>query len=110
MMDMLRIADLHVRFGDKEVLRGLNLTVPEHSIYGFIGKNGAGKTSTMKTVLGLLKADSGEIFVNGKKMNFRNPSDAMAAGIGMVQQHFMLFEDLTVAENLFSAWKWPKAA
>ena len=67
-MDMLRIADLHVRFGDKEVLRGLNLTVPEHSIYGFIGKNGAGKTSTMKTVLGLLKADSGEIFVNGEKV------------------------------------------
>ena len=67
-MDMLRIADLHVRFGDKEVLRGLNLTVPEHSIYGFIGKNGAGKTTTMKTVLGLLKADSGEIFVNGEKV------------------------------------------
>lgn len=61
-MDMLRITDLHKRFGDKEVLRGLNLTVPEHSIYGFIGKNGAGKTTTMKTILGLLKADSGEIF------------------------------------------------
>ena len=53
-MDMLRITDLHKRFGDKEVLRGLNLTVPEHSIYGFIGKNGAGKTTTMKTILGLL--------------------------------------------------------
>ncbi|MBE6967340.1 MAG: ABC transporter ATP-binding protein [Ruminococcaceae bacterium] len=67
-MDMLRITDLHKRFGDKEVLCGLNLTVPEHSIYGFIGKNGAGKTTTMKTVLGLLKADSGEIFVNGEKV------------------------------------------
>ncbi len=67
-MDMLRITDLHKRFGDKEVLRGLNLTVPEHSIFGFIGKNGAGKTTTMKTVLGLLKADSGEIIVNGEKV------------------------------------------
>lgn len=66
-MDMLRITDLHKRFGDKEVLRGLDLTVPEHSIYGFIGKNGAGKTTAMKTVLGLLKADSGEIVVNGEK-------------------------------------------
>lgn len=65
-MDMLRITDLHKRFGDKEVLRGLNLTVPEHSIYGFIGKNGAGKTTTMKTVLGLLKADSGKVVVNGE--------------------------------------------
>lgn len=67
-MDMLRITGLHKRFGDKEVLRGLNLSVPEHSIYGFIGKNGSGKTTTMKTVLGLLKADSGEIIVNGEKV------------------------------------------
>jgi len=67
-MDMLRITGLHKRFGDKEVLRGLNLSVPEHSIYGFIGKNGTGKTTTMKTILGLLKADSGEIIVNGEKV------------------------------------------
>ena len=67
-MDMLRITGLHKRFGDKEVLRGLNLSVPEHSIYGFIGKNGSGKTTTMKTVLGLLNADSGEIVVNGEKV------------------------------------------
>ena len=65
-MDMLRITDLHKRFGDKEVLRGLDLSVPEHSIYGFIGKNGAGKTTTMKTVLGLMKADSGTIVVHGE--------------------------------------------
>ena len=67
-MDMLRITGLHKRFGDKEVLRGLDLSVPEHNIYGFIGKNGSGKTTTMKTVLGLLRADSGEIIVNGEKV------------------------------------------
>ena len=67
-MDMLSITGLHKRFGDKEVLRGLDLSVPEHSIYGFIGKNGSGKTTTMKTVLGLLKADSGDIIVNGEKV------------------------------------------
>ena len=67
-MDMLRITGLHKRFGDKEVLRGLDLSVSEHSIYGFIGKNGSGKTTTMKTVLGLLSADSGEIVVNGEKV------------------------------------------
>ena len=71
---MLRITDLHKRFGDKEVLRGLNLTVPEHSIYGFIGKNGAGKTTTMKTVLGLMKADLGEIIVNGEKVVYGQTS------------------------------------
>lgn len=73
-MDMLRITDLHKRFGDREVLRGLNLTVPEHSIYGFIGKNGAGKTTTMKTILGLLKADSGEIIVGGEKVVYGQTS------------------------------------
>ncbi|MBP5728050.1 MAG: ABC transporter ATP-binding protein [Clostridia bacterium] len=66
-MDILQITGLQKRFGDKEVLKGLDLTVPEHSIFGFIGKNGAGKTTTMKTILGLLKADTGEILVNGEK-------------------------------------------
>ena len=68
MMDMLRISGLRNRFGSKEVLRGLDLAVPEHSVFGFLGKNGAGKTTTMKTVLGLLKADGGEIAVNGEKV------------------------------------------
>lgn len=67
-MDMLRITGLYKRFGDKEVLKGLDLTVPEGSIFGFIGVNGAGKTTAMKTVLGLLKADSGEILVNGERV------------------------------------------
>ena len=67
-MDMLKITGLQKRFGDKEVLRGLDLAVPEGSIFGFIGKNGAGKTTAMKTVLGLLKADDGEICVNGERV------------------------------------------
>ena len=67
-MDMLRIEGLCKRFGEKEVLRGLDLCVPKNSIFGFIGKNGSGKTTTMKTILGLIKADSGEIFVNGEKV------------------------------------------
>ena len=53
-MDMLQIQGLHKSFGDKRVLNGLDLAVPEHSIFGFIGKNGAGKTTTMKLLLGLL--------------------------------------------------------
>ena len=66
-MEMLKITGLYKRFGDKEVLNGLDLSVPEHSIFGFIGRNGAGKTTTMKTILGLLKVDAGEILVNGEK-------------------------------------------
>lgn len=65
---MLQIEKLEKSFGDKEVLKGLTMTVPEHSVFGFIGKNGAGKTTAMKTVLGLHKADGGEIFVAGEKV------------------------------------------
>ena len=65
-MDMLRISNLKKSFGDKQVLKGVDLNVPAGSVFGFIGKNGAGKTTTMKTVLGLLKADEGEITVDGK--------------------------------------------
>ena len=67
-MDMLKIKGLYKSFGDKKVLCGLDLSVPEGSIFGFIGKNGSGKTTTMKAVLGLLKVDGGEIFVNGEKV------------------------------------------
>lgn len=67
-METLRITGLHKRFGDKTVLDGLDLTVPQNSIFGFIGQNGAGKTTTMKTVLGLLQADAGEIYVEGEKV------------------------------------------
>ena len=69
-MDVLAIQNLKKNFGSKEVLCGLDLSVPEHSIFGFIGKNGAGKTTTMKAILGLLKADSGEIHVMGEKVRF----------------------------------------
>ena len=69
-MDILTIRGLEKRFGDKEVLRGLDLTVPEGSIFGFVGRNGAGKTTTMKAVLGLMRPDGGEIFVAGERVSY----------------------------------------
>ncbi len=69
-MNVLEIQGLSKRFGDKTVLDGLNLTVPEHSIFGFIGRNGAGKTTTMKSVIGLMKPDNGEITVCGEKVSY----------------------------------------
>lgn len=73
-MDMLQIKNLRKRFGDKEVLKGLELSVPEHSIFGFVGRNGAGKTTTMKAILGLLQVDDGEIYVSGKKVVYGQTS------------------------------------
>lgn len=69
-MEILEIQDLKKSFGGKEVLRGLDLSVPEHSIFGFIGRNGAGKTTTMKAILGLLKTDGGQIRVMGERVRF----------------------------------------
>ena len=69
-MDMLTVKNLHKSFGDKQVLKGLDLNVPEGSVFGFIGKNGAGKTTAMKTVIGMLKADSGEIIVAGERVSY----------------------------------------
>ncbi len=69
-MELLRITDLQKRFAEKEVLRGLNLSIPEHSIFGFVGRNGAGKTTTMKAILGLLRADGGEITVLGERVRY----------------------------------------
>lgn len=69
-MDILKISHITKAFGTNNVLKDLSFSVPEHSVFGFIGQNGSGKTTTMKTVLGLLKADSGDIFVNGEKVTF----------------------------------------
>lgn len=67
-MDVLTISNLSKSFGANQIIKDLNLTVPEKSIYGFIGQNGAGKTTTMKMILGLLAPDAGEILVQGKKV------------------------------------------
>lgn len=67
-MDVLTFKDVQKSFGEKQVLRALTLSVPEHSIFGFVGRNGAGKTTAMKAALGMLRIDGGEIFVAGERV------------------------------------------
>lgn len=69
-MNVLEINQLNKSFGSNNVLSGLDMKVPENSIFGFVGQNGAGKTTTMKIILGLLKADSGNIMVCGEKVTY----------------------------------------
>ncbi|MBE5809170.1 MAG: ABC transporter ATP-binding protein [Clostridiales bacterium] len=78
----------------------VSLHLDRGEILSIVGENGAGKSTIMKILYGLEKPTSGEIFVGGERVHFHTPSDAMAKGIGMVQQHFMLFEEMTVAENI----------
>lgn len=73
-MEMLGVRNLHKSFGDKKVLCGLDLSVEENSVFGFVGRNGAGKTTAMKSILGLLKIDEGEIFVSGEKVIYGQTS------------------------------------
>ena len=78
----------------------INLKVNDGQIHAILGENGAGKSTLMNILFGLLKPDSGEIFVDGKPVKIDEPSYALASGIGMVHQHFMLIPVFTVAENI----------
>lgn len=78
----------------------VNFSVRKGEIHALMGENGAGKSTLMKMIFGIEHPDEGEIFINGKQVSIKNPTDALALGIGMVHQHFMLVESLTVAENM----------
>jgi len=88
------------RFGSLVANDHIDLTVEPGEIHGLLGENGAGKSTLMNVLYGLLQADEGEILIDGKAVKFHNPRQALAAGIGMVHQHFMLVPVFTVAENV----------
>ena len=87
-------------FGANHANRDVSLVVPRGTIHGVIGENGAGKSTIMSIVYGYLPADSGEILMDGRAVAVRSPRDALAAGIGMVHQHFMLVDPFSVLENV----------
>lgn len=88
------------RFGTVHANRGVSLAVAKGTIHGIIGENGAGKSTLMSILYGFYEADGGEIRVNGRPTVIRSSADAIAAGIGMVHQHFMLVDSFTVLENV----------
>ncbi|MFZ1679870.1 MAG: ABC transporter ATP-binding protein [Rhizobiaceae bacterium] len=96
----IELVGVDKRFGPVHANKNINLTVEDGTIHGIVGENGAGKSTLMSILYGFYHADKGEIRVAGRKVDIRTPNDAIAAGIGMVHQHFMLVENFTVLENV----------
>jgi ABC-type uncharacterized transport system ATPase subunit len=97
---MLELRNITKTFGNVVANDNVSMTVHKGTIHAIVGENGAGKSTIMRIAYGFYNADSGEILVDGKPTAIRNPHDAIANGIGMVHQHFMLVDTMTVAENI----------
>ncbi|MFM7014052.1 MAG: ABC transporter ATP-binding protein [Actinomycetota bacterium] len=96
----LELKGITKTFGTLVANDSIDLVVEAGEIHSLLGENGAGKSTLMNVLYGLYKADAGQILLDDKAVNFSGPGDAMAAGIGMVHQHFMLIPVFTVAENV----------
>jgi general nucleoside transport system ATP-binding protein len=97
---MLELRQITKRFGDVLANDHVDIVVKPGTIHAIVGENGAGKSTAMRIAYGFYTPDSGEIVVDGQVRDIKSPHDAIALGIGMVHQHFMLVETMTVAENI----------
>ncbi len=96
----LELRNITKKFGTLTANDNISLILEPGEIHSLLGENGAGKSTLMNVLYGLLQPDEGQILIDGKEVKFSGPGDAMAAGIGMVHQHFMLIPVFTVAENV----------
>ena len=100
MDELLRMEHVSKRFGDFYANRDINLSVRKGEVHTLLGENGAGKSTLMNVLIGLYQPTEGKIFLNGKEVRIDSPAQAVKLGIGMVHQHFMLVEAMTVFENI----------
>lgn len=96
----IELRKISKRFGKVQANRDIDLQVTRGTIHGIVGENGAGKSTLMSILYGFYQADEGEILINGTPVKIKGSNDAIAAGIGMVHQHFMLVDTFTVLENV----------
>lgn len=97
---VIEMKNITKKFGDFTANENIDLTVHKGEIHALLGENGAGKTTLMNVLYGLYEPTSGEVFINGQKVDVTSPNIAIKSGIGMVHQHFMLVETFTVVENI----------
>jgi ABC-type uncharacterized transport system ATPase subunit len=98
--ELLRMEHISKRFGDFYANKDICLSVAKGEVHTLLGENGAGKSTLMNILIGLYQPTEGKIFLNGKEERIESPSQAVKLGIGMVHQHFMLVEAMTVFENI----------
>lgn len=96
----IELKKINKSFGPVHANKDIDLSVTKGTIHGIIGENGAGKSTLMSILYGFYHADSGEILINGEKTTIKDSNAAIAYGIGMVHQHFMLVENFTILENI----------
>lgn len=101
---LLSMQGIEKSYGVVQANRGVDFDVPKGRIVGLLGENGSGKSTLMKILFGLTRPDSGVMLLNGREYAPRSPADALAAGIGMIHQHFTLAEGMTIAENIALGW------
>jgi simple sugar transport system ATP-binding protein len=99
-MPAVELLNITKRFGDLLALDGVSVRFEPARVHGLLGENGAGKTTLMNVLYGLLRADRGEIHLDGRRTPSHSPHDAIAAGVGMVHQHFMLAGAMSVLDNV----------
>lgn len=97
---MLELKNLSARYGESEVLHGVNLRVPEGKIVALVGRNGVGKTTTLKSIMGLMNTPAGSIRLAGREISALPPYERARLGIGYVPQGRDIFPQMTVRENL----------
>lgn len=100
MAPLLQLSGVSKRYGGVQANAGIDLTVDAGTIHAILGENGAGKSTLMKLIYGVERPDEGQVFWQGQPVALSSPSDARRLGIGMVFQHFSLFETLSVVQNM----------
>ena len=98
---VLELKNLSKSFAKNKVLNGINLTIKKGSVLGLMGENGAGKSTMMKCLFGIYAKDEGQILLEGKPIDFKNPKEALESGVAMVHQELNQCLDRTVTDNLF---------
>ncbi len=99
-MQVLSLRNIYKEFPGIIANNKISIDFRCKEVHALLGENGAGKTTLMNIIYGIYKADSGDIIIDGKKVDIKNPKDAIQNGIGMVHQHFMLVQNHTVSENI----------